>query len=526
MKQTKFIRVLAVMLAVVLLFAGCGGGKKTTTGTVDVSQSKYGTEYPITTDTTLKIWTRYGPDSKYLKVEEQPAYVETEKRTGIKAEYIYSSGDPDEAFNLLIASGEYPDIIIHRWLGSSYSPTNAMEEGVILPLNDIFEAYTPNVKKHLEQDAERAKYWKNDDGKYFAFPNFSEKNGAPWLGPIVRADLMEKLNLETPETIDDWTNMLRTFQANGIESPLTMMGGFISDVRFAGFIFGAYETAFDFYKDANGKLQYGPLTPEFKTAVAQLNSWYQEGLLDSEFVSTDDAMISQKMLGNQAAVTDYFLSRLESWPRSSKEAGNNYTYAALPYPVLEKGAPREFGYMPEAYNVSAAQDVAAISAQCKDVELAAKYLDFWYSDEGIMLSNFGIEGETYTLENDEIKLLPTFDENFDLIMPYIKYYVTALDSRFGALRYKLQSQKDAQKIWVNNMSDHAFPPVSATPAESDEMSAKLSDITSYANESVLKFIVGQDSLDNYDKFVENLKAKGIERVLEIKQGQLDRFNNR
>ena len=59
-----------------------------------------------------------------------------------------------------------------------------------------------------------------------------------------------------------------------------------------------------------------------------------------------------------------------------------------------------------------------------------------------------------------------------------------------------------------------------------EINKIISDVSSFANESVLKFIVGQESMDNYDKFVENLKAKGIERVLEIKKAQLERFNNR
>lgn len=520
----------ALALIVVMMIAGCSSSKKTAIGVApDVSEDKYGFEYPLKTDKTLTVWTNRKPDPAYLTFEDQPIMKEMEKRTGVKAQYIFSSGDSNEAFNLLIASGEYPDIIINTWLGSAYNPANAIREGVIYPIDDIVKAYTPNFRKHLEANEEYAKYVKTDDGQLFAFSPVEEKNVAPWIGPIVRADLMEKLNIEDPKTIDDWTKMLKTFKENGVATPLTYQGNMMADSRYAPFIFGAYETAFDYYLDDNGDVKYGPMEDSFKEAVALMRSWYEEGLLDKEFVSIDDTTVGQKILDGRAAVTHYFLSRILSWKQAAEENGTNYTYKALSYPTKEAtdGIP-EFGHMPEAYNISGAVEFGAISTQCKDIELAAKYIDYWYSDEGSMLGSFGIEGTTYEIVNGEVELLEPFKTNFDQLNAYIKMdYVKKSNPRFSQLRYTDPAQAEARdKIWLSNMTSHILPPVIPSQEEADELNKLVANISDYANEQVLKFITGSADMGEYDAFVAELKRLGVERVIEIKTNQMERFNNR
>jgi putative aldouronate transport system substrate-binding protein len=41
-----------------------------------------------------------------------------------------------------------------------------------------------------------------------------------------------------------------------------------------------------------------------------------------------------------------------------------------------------------------------------------------------------------------------------------------------------------------------------------------------------KFITGQESLDNFDAFVEQIKSQDIEDAIEIQQAALDRYNAR
>lgn len=45
-----------------------------------------------------------------------------------------------------------------------------------------------------------------------------------------------------------------------------------------------------------------------------------------------------------------------------------------------------------------AKNPVYITTSCKNPELAARWLDFQYSKEGVLLNWYGIEGKTYTLD--------------------------------------------------------------------------------------------------------------------------------
>ncbi len=523
----KIFKVVALILATALILTGCGtgsqGGKA---GVLEIGESKYGDTYPIETDNTLTIWVNAKPDPAYLTHEDTPIHQELTKRTGIQTKWVYPSGDANEAFNLMIASGEYPDIIMYTWLGGAYTPADAIREKVIYPIDEIVAAYAPNYQAHLDADPERVKYLKTDDGQMFAFSNIAPRDTDPFIGPMVRADLMEKLNIKTPETIEDWTEMLRTFKANGVASPLTYEGKLMTDSRYSAFIFGAFDTACGYYVNDDGKVTYGPMEDSFKEGLAVMRDWYAEGLLDKEFISIDDTTVGNKMLDGRSAVTLYFLSRILTWNQASAESGNNYTYKALPYPTSTRGERAEFGHMPEAYSISGPYTFAAITTHCKDVELAAKFLDYAYSEEGSMLCNFGIEGTTYTLENGELELLEPFKTNFDKLSPYFRNYCTVIDERFSTLRYTDPAQTEALELWKTDMVSHTLPSITPSQEEANELNELITGIDDYVNQQTLKYITGNADLADYDSFVAELKRLGVERVIEIKQAQLDRFNSR
>ena len=79
---------------------------------------------------------------------------EVMKRTNTDIEFQHVSAAHDgvlsEGFNILIASGDYPDIIEYKWTAYPGGPQAAIDDGVIIPLNDIFEKYCPNITAFLE----------------------------------------------------------------------------------------------------------------------------------------------------------------------------------------------------------------------------------------------------------------------------------------------------------------------------------------------------------------------------------------
>jgi putative aldouronate transport system substrate-binding protein len=82
----------------------------------------------------------------------------------------------------MIASGDdMPDIIEFNWVtGMVGGPSRAIEEDVILKLNDVFDSYAPNVKRVLSSNREYDRMVKTDDGNYYAFP----LHQGPWLAPL------------------------------------------------------------------------------------------------------------------------------------------------------------------------------------------------------------------------------------------------------------------------------------------------------------------------------------------------------
>jgi len=76
------------------------------------------------------------------------------------------------------------------------------------------------------------------------------------------------------------------------------------------------------------------------------------------------------------------------------------------------------------------------------------------------------------------------------------------------------------------MEKHGMPAVTPTAEESTMMAEYDTEIQTYVEEMVLKFITGNESFDNYDAFVANIKALGIDEVIASKQEQLKRFENR
>ena len=82
----------------------------------------------------------------------------------------------------------------------------------------------------------------------------------------------------------------------------------------------------------------------------------------------------------------------------------------------------------------------------------------------------------------------------------------------------------AYDIWGDSATgDWVMPDITMTTAEGEAYAAKYSDIQSYVNEMILKFIVGNEPMSSWDSFVAEVKAMGIEDCIALKQAALARY---
>lgn len=170
----------------------------------------------------------------------------------------------------------------------------------------------------------------------------------------------------------------------------------------------------------------------------------------------------------------------------------------------------------------------SVSTSCEDIEAACRFLDYAYGEEGSMLYNYGTEGISYELNGDSVKFLETVTDNADVTAnsarnAYGHYFNWAMVSRDYSILLDEESRK-IQSGWYANMEDYAYPTVNHTVQEQQILSDYWTNIDDYCREMILKFVIGSESMDNWDDFVATLQSTyHVEEVLKVKQDAYDRY---
>lgn len=463
---------------------------------------------------------------------EIPLYKELEKRTGVKVEFLHPpAGQESEQFNLMIASNELPDLIEYNWLSYPGGPEKALQDGIIIPLNDIIDKYAPNLKKYYAQHEDIEKMVKTDNGNYYCFPFIrGDEFLLVFYGPQLRKDWLDEYGLQVPTTISEWETVLKELMnKKGLDAGITLSG--TSEISTGGFIVSAFGVLYGFMQD-NGKVKYGPIEPGFKDALAVLEKWYREGILDPDFAAQDAKTKDAKITGGRvAAYVGYAGSGMGRYTPLARQENPKYELVGAPWPTLNKGEIPITGQIDHPFPGNG----TAITTKCKEVEIAAKWLDYAYSEEGHMLFNFGIEGESYVMVDGYPKYTEIITNNPNGLSMGQAIAMYARSSHGGSFiqdrRYMEQymqfpEQVEAIKTWSNHKALLKMPPITPTPEESQRYASIMSEINTYVSEMFLKFVMGQESLDKFDAFVEQIEKMNIKEAIEIRQAALDRYYKR
>ena len=68
--------------------------------------------------------------------------------------------------------------------------------------------------------------------------------------------------------------------------------------------------------------------------------------------------------------------------------------------------------------------------------------------------------------------------------------------------------------------------VTMTADESSEYASIMNNIDTYVNETLVKFIMGIRPLEEFDTYVEDIWAMGLQDAIDIQQAALNRYNAR
>lgn len=544
MRINRKLNVLLTATAAAVLLAGCGGSGTASDSAVQqdaVSAQGPAEEfsYPMTDAQGLTYWCELNTvvSPNYSNLGDTPFSKNWMEKTGGKVEFLHPPmGQSQEQFSLIIADGNLPDLMEYNWI-SNYpgGPEKAIRDGVIIPLNDVFEKYCPNITKYLQENPDVDRMIKTDDGNYYAFPFIrGDEKLCYTRGLIVRADWLDELGLEIPTTIDEWHDVLTVFkEQKGVSAPYTYE--YTMEMLYESDPFvDAFGINRSFYIGDDGKVHYGAAEEGYRDYLATMNQWYAEKLIDADIATMGFDQVNAKMTnGTSGASFGWAGSRLGGWMTAAQVSNPDYRLVAAPYPTLKKGDKPEFGDMDNAYSGNAS---VAITTSCKNVEEAARLMDWAYGDEGHMAFNFGIEGESYEM----IDGYPTYTDHImnnedglpvsQAMGAYIRGNYNGpfvQDLRYVEQYYALDAQKEAADIWGDtNAKKHLLPAITPTTEESKEFAAIMNEIKTYRDEMTLKFMLGTADLSEFDTYVENMKSMGLDRALEIQNSALERYQAR
>lgn len=473
-------------------------------------------------------------NDRFESFTDLPIGKKLQEETGIELEMIHVENNT--AMSLLLASGDLPDIILFNFqLNYTGGEAKAIEDGVIFPLDEEFLA--ENAPDYLEVLKSNEDYMKgsttpNKDIYGFTFIVGDEvlKTG---YGLTVRDDWCEELGIELPETPDEFYDMLVAFRdQKGVKSPLSISSGHLTDLLDRGIITSPFGLVTrDIYVD-NSQVEIGFAKKEYKDVLAYLNKLYSEGLLDANFSTLDSATVTSNILSGESGVASGALNGgLGSWLQTNKDV-ENYSLAGMHNLVANRGDRALYGH----YNTDVVGGTAIITSTSKNKELAAKFLNYGYTEAGHMLYNFGIEGESYNMVDNYPAYSDYIMNNANGLTKQkaMAEYLLAFgngpfvqDKRYLEQYADLPEQHAAMEIWMDNDANvYKLPRISIAEDTISEYSSLLSDLKTYRDEMTIKFIRGTESLDNFDQYLETLEVMGVSRVREIVQEALIEYYSR
>lgn len=198
----------------------------------------------------------------------------------------------NEKKNLAFAAGELPDFFMTNGALTSNDVMNYGQQGQLIPLNDLIDAYAPNIKKFLDANPEVKKSITDPDGKIYALPGVNPVKREASIGRYwINKPWLDNLGLEMPTTLDEFYTVLKAFKekdpnGNGKADEIPASGSVSNPISMIVLsALGLTESS------ANGisldksdtKVIYAPEQPEYKEYLIFMNKLFKEGLIDPEY---------------------------------------------------------------------------------------------------------------------------------------------------------------------------------------------------------------------------------------------------
>ena len=493
-------------------------------------------------------------------------FQELENRLNIKLTILgpASSDDYNTAVNAMLVSGEYPDLLYFDWTQYSGGAMAGVEDGVIVPISEIpeYKEKVPNWFKVIEENDEVRRAVTQDDGSIVTFchwePNIARS--AYW-GYAIRKDWLDRLGLAVPTTVDEAYEVLKAFKeqdANGNGDPNDEIP--FSCCNWWGTAHPGFDTlaaAFSLkvnvmYRDPQaGKITYWTEYnngENFKAYVETMRKWYEEGLIDEEFVSQKYDSWTAKITGDKLGMFFCFPDSVGSWEDSIKQTlkDNAYgnpddvcIYGLVPLKGID-GVPYTYDNDNAMVSFAGANQPTVITtAAVKNghIEKCLELLNYLYSEEGSELNNWGVEGVSYTKDADGTHHWTeavTNDPDYGMADAVFKYALPTLGGwpkamsyeAWGSMNLVVPDQITTHKNYALSDTSLDIPSFALNAEEQETYSRIITDVNTAVSEVYLSVITGKKDVAELDALLAQVKSMGIGDAVAAYQSAYDRYMNR
>lgn len=500
----------------------------------DTARLHYSNEYtlPISEEGTTITWMRnqlnlMGPlgELGLSTLQDLDAIQELQKRTGVTIEYTeLDFWTAQEKMNIAIASGDYPALISD--LSYTGGNTGALEDGIIVDLTDDLSEFSPNYQYMIDSNPEVAPIFRND-GKVLCYMSPYE-NFVQNQGLVIRKDWLDEQGLDVPKTYAQMFDTLKVFRdAYNTDTAIyfnsdCVINGLVVGYDVASFSAGGTATALPYYA-VDGVVHCTLIEDGYRDYLTEMNKWYNEGLFDKGFGGIAYDPMGGELAELQANGT------VGVWCTSGEGIGNiTQPVTCVPNLVVNEGD------MDHQTSTSLVTDSTNtfITSCCEDVETAMRFLDYLYSEDGILFYNYGFEGIDFELdENNTPRFTETVINNeygvdvpnmLRIRRPYS--LCSSLMILYGTAEFNTDLKNEAWDVWSSNMDGAPYIPsnVSMNAEETETASYYIADIVTYASQMIPQFISGDKPLSDWDDFVAQLKEMSIEECIAAQQSAYER----
>ncbi|WP_067844080.1 ABC transporter substrate-binding protein [Amphibacillus sediminis] len=537
-----------LLVAGLLLLAACGGDNSVDSDETDTTVTDNTTDEKPSEPVTLTFYSEDGEEKSF----DDPIAQKITEATGVKLDIQYPVGGNDETIPLMIAGGEYPDLIFAKGdIGI------LIEAGGVLKLDDLIEERGDNIKAMYGDQLDRLRNSLDDPGIYTVGTAGVHNELLETSGTFqIQLEVLRELGYPEITTLEEFEDAISTYyemypEINGEPTlPLSLLG---SDWRWlitvgnpAGFA-GGFPDDGQWSVDTNtGETVYKFLEPEYREYFKWLNGMNAKGLLDPEsFTHTYDTYISKISSGRVLSVADQDWNLTDARFALIDADMEERTYAPLPVTLGEEYVHQGL----KDYGFTGGWGIA-ISSTTEHPELAFDFLDWMASEEAQILVNWGIEGEHYEIVDgqrvlfDEVRERMNTDANFSketgvgyYLHPFPRWGTGAVDSNGQSITTDtreqiVEDQLDVEKevlaeygmeLWIDwfpqqnelEISNHGAAYNFTIPAGSDIqiIQQRADDIT---EQRITQAILAdpEDFDDLWDAMLDELEAAEVSKLNE------------